>query len=397
MFVYLLTGLTCMLWIKFLRLFDTASKPRLYHSGSHFTKEVISRCASFLKVYHPPMFWGKCGHIQTAIYGKLGRINPPTPRGTRHMITMSSGETVTYDVFQPSQKNKFVERCTVLVCPGICNSSEKKYIRTFVQYAVEKGYHLAVLNHIGVLPSVKLTSPKIFTYGETKYFASMADEVKRKNPSSTFIIVGFSMGGNIIARYLGEDKARQESVLCALSLCQGYDGLRSTTALNQGFRKIYSYLISLNFKKTLKPHWRELFHVQDDEKVRSYDENKVKFATSMYEIEDGLLRHFGGFSSRDAYMGECGCADVIDNIDIPILLLNSEDDPLVVPDVHDVPMKYCRKKDNALFLTTKHGGHLGFYQGSWYWPNDITLLENFIMEYIEAVLDITTSSEPSQF
>ena len=27
-----------------------------------------------------------------------------------------------------------------------------------------------------------------------------------------------------------------------------------------------------------------------------------------------LCRHFGGFSSRDAYMGECGCADVIDNV-----------------------------------------------------------------------------------
>ena len=57
------------------------------------------------------------------------------------------------------------DSCTLLVCPGICNSSEKKYIRTFVQHAVDCGYCVIVLNHIGSLSSVKLTSPKIFTYG----------------------------------------------------------------------------------------------------------------------------------------------------------------------------------------------------------------------------------------
>jgi len=59
----------------------------------------------------------------------------------------------------------FSDSCTLLICPGICNSSEKKYIRTFVQHAVDRGYRAIVLNHVGSLSSVKLTSPKIFTYG----------------------------------------------------------------------------------------------------------------------------------------------------------------------------------------------------------------------------------------
>ena len=52
-----------------------------------------------------------------------------------------------------------------MVCPGICNSSEKSYIRTFIQHSIDRGFRVIVLNHIGSLPSVKLTSPKIFTYG----------------------------------------------------------------------------------------------------------------------------------------------------------------------------------------------------------------------------------------
>ena len=65
-----------------------------------------------------------------------------------------------------------------------------------------------------------------FLVGETKYFARMAEEAKRSYPESLFSIVGFSMGGNIVARYLGEDTTRQKSYVCGISLCQGYDGIR---------------------------------------------------------------------------------------------------------------------------------------------------------------------------
>lgn len=54
---------------------------------------------------------------------------------------------------------------TVAICPGIGNTSESVYIRTFVHYAQCHGYRTAVLNHIGALPSVQVTSHRIFTYG----------------------------------------------------------------------------------------------------------------------------------------------------------------------------------------------------------------------------------------
>jgi len=58
-----------------------------------------------------------------------------------------------------------------LVCPGIANSSESMYIRTCVHYAQSQGFRVAVLNHLGALKDVPLTSPRCFTYGE-KYSLS---------------------------------------------------------------------------------------------------------------------------------------------------------------------------------------------------------------------------------
>lgn len=59
----------------------------------------------------------------------------------------------------------FTDEVTIAVCPGIANTSESVYIRTFVHYAQCHGYRCAVLNHLGALSTVKLTSPRIFSYG----------------------------------------------------------------------------------------------------------------------------------------------------------------------------------------------------------------------------------------
>lgn len=55
----------------------------------------------------------------------------------------------------------------MVICPGIGNHSEHKYIRTFVDHSQRRGYRCAVLNHLGALPNVELTSPRLFTYGNT--------------------------------------------------------------------------------------------------------------------------------------------------------------------------------------------------------------------------------------
>lgn len=53
----------------------------------------------------------------------------------------------------------------MVICPGIGNHSEQKYVRTFVDHSQRRGYRCAVLNHLGALPDVELTSPRMFTYG----------------------------------------------------------------------------------------------------------------------------------------------------------------------------------------------------------------------------------------
>ena len=54
---------------------------------------------------------------------------------------------------------------TIVICPGIGNSCEDKYTRTMIDYAQKNGYRVACMNHLGAIKTMKLTAPRIFTYG----------------------------------------------------------------------------------------------------------------------------------------------------------------------------------------------------------------------------------------
>lgn len=51
----------------------------------------------------------------------------------------------------------------------------------------------------------------------------MVTRVLQLYRGTRLIGVGFSMGGNILLKYLGEAPERQTKFICAVSLCQGYD------------------------------------------------------------------------------------------------------------------------------------------------------------------------------
>lgn len=125
----------------------------------------------------------------------------------------------------PSRKS-LADDYTLAICPGICNSSESVYIRRVVHQAQFRGYRVAVLNHVGALKCVPVTSHRIFSYGCTKDYGGMLDDLEKRYPGTKFILVGFSMGGNLVTKYIGEERKRPDNIIAGVSACQGYDAAK---------------------------------------------------------------------------------------------------------------------------------------------------------------------------
>ena len=89
------------------------------------------------------------------------------------------------------------------------------------------GYRVCVINHIGTLTTVPVTSSRIFMYGNTADYAAMIKDVVRRFPTTNIVCVGFSMGGNLITKYLGEPRVKPGNVVAGISVCQVGMGIKS--------------------------------------------------------------------------------------------------------------------------------------------------------------------------
>ncbi|XP_059036009.1 monoacylglycerol lipase ABHD2 isoform X2 [Mustela lutreola] len=280
--------------VRCLNLKSPTAPPDLYFQDSGLSRFLLKSCPLLTKEYIPPLIWGKSGHIQTALYGKMGRVRSPHPYGHRKFITMSDGATSTFDLFEPLAEHCVGDDVTMVICPGIANHSEKQYIRTFVDYAQKNGYRCAVLNHLGALPNIELTSPRMFTYGCTWEFGAMVNYIKKTYPQTQLVVVGFSLGGNIVCKYLGETQANQEKVLCCVSVCQGYSALRAQETFMQWdqCRRFYNFLMADNMKKIILSHRQALFgdHVKKPQSLEDTDLSRLYTATSLMQIDDNVMR-----------------------------------------------------------------------------------------------------------
>ncbi|NXS60031.1 ABHD2 lipase, partial [Brachypteracias leptosomus] len=351
-------------------------------------KKLISSWKDIV-VYIPPLIWGKSGHIQTALYGKMGRVRSPHPYGLRKYLTMPDGATATFDLFEPQSEHCIGEDVTMVICPGIANHSEKQYIRTFVDYAQKNGYRCAVLNHLGALPTIELTSPRMFTYGCTWEFAAMVNYIKKTYPQTQLVVVGFSLGGNIVCKYLGENQANQERVLCCVSVCQGYSALRAQETFMQWdqCRRFYNFLMADNMKKIILSHRQVLFgdNMKKPQNLSDADLSRLYTATSLMQIDDNVMRKFHGYNSLKEYYEEESCLHYLHRIYVPLLLVNAADDPLVHESLLSIPRALSEKRENVMHVLPLHGGHLGFFEGSVLFPEPLTWMDKLVVQYANAI------------
>ncbi|KAM6203199.1 monoacylglycerol lipase ABHD2 [Rhynchocyon petersi] len=375
--------------VRCLNLKSPTAPPELYFQDSALSRFLLKSCPLLTKEYIPPLIWGKSGHIQTALYGKMGRVRSPHPYGQRKFITMADGATSTFDLFEPLAEHCVGDDVTMVICPGIANHSEKQYIRTFVDYAQKNGYRCAVLNHLGALPNIELTSPRMFTYGCTWEFGAMVNYIKKTYPLTQLVVVGFSLGGNIVCKYLGETQVNQERVLCCVSVCQGYSALRAQETFMQWdhCRRFYNFLMADNMKKIILSHRQALFgdRVKKPQFLEDTDLSRLYTATSLMQIDDNVMRKFHGYNSLKEYYEEESCMRYLHRIYVPLMLVNAADDPLVHESLLTIPKSLSEKRENVMFVLPLHGGHLGFFEGSVLFPEPLTWMDKLVVEYANAI------------
>ena len=242
-------------------------------------------------------------------------------RGKRFFFVQKDHTTVTYDLYQPEEQHSLNGDYTLAVCPGICNTSESVYIRRFVHQAQNHGYRVAVLNHVGALKSVPITSPRIFNYGHTKDYGGMIGDLMKRYPGTKFVCIGFSMGGNIVTKFLGEeDETLLSRVVSGISACQGYDAVAASQLLLQweNFRRFYFFAMTENMRAILR-RWQKQLFVEELKREKKINEREVWSAATLVEIDEAYTRKIWGCATLDNYYKTSSSINYVDKIKVPML------------------------------------------------------------------------------
>lgn len=274
-------------------------------------------------------FYLKNPHVQS-ILPKF--VRQPMPKYQRQLHLDSTGKTaVAYDFVYAAGAG---ERLVVLF-HGLEGSSQSHYAKTLANYAQTCNVHAVVVHYRGC-GGVPNTSDKDYHAGDT---AEIHHVLTRLKKLYTHIdAVGVSLGGNMLARYLGE---YGKDALCraAVVVSAPVDLASSAIQMHKPFAKrVYApYLLNSLCKKA---------------KARVADFPDV-YTLDAFDDCYTAVRH--GFGSAQNYYQKTSALPVLKNIAYPTLIISAKDDPFLGDVAQSKDVAPC-----VQLLYSKHGGHVGF-------------------------------------
>jgi predicted alpha/beta-fold hydrolase len=241
-------------------------------------------------------------------------------------------------------------RQVVVLIHGLEGSTRSNYIRGMTRAFRHHGWDTAALNLRGCsgVPNRLLRS---YHSGASEDLQCTLNHILRRYDYDTVGLLGFSLGGNLMLKFLGEQGKALDSrvrgavafsVPCDLKECS------ERMALSENSFYMLRFLKLLKIKMAQKGR---LFPGQVS--LENYDSMR-----SFREFDDRYTAPMHGFRDAEEYWRLCSARAFIDTIAVPTLLVSALDDPFLSPACY--PSEQA--KHNACFFleTPNHGGHTGF-------------------------------------
>ncbi|KAI8997383.1 Alpha/Beta hydrolase protein [Pilobolus umbonatus] len=349
-----------------------SSKPPL-----PFHEYITQQCPSLFHTPFSPTSYLYSGHLQTlyASFYKEPVIDDDISY-EREIVAFAKGGEAALDWVIPTTSLP-EETPTVVLFHGITGDSDTNYIRELLQIITRApiNYRAVVYNARGC-GTHRITTPQLFNAAVTDDIREMLPYVQKKVGSDTPLIgIGFSLGSNILVKYLGEEQERTPFI-AAISIANPFDLLVSGLILDQHLftRNVYSRGMANNLKEIF---WRnkDVMAARKD-----INQDEVMAAQTVRQYDEACVKKMSNYTTVNNYYRDGSCSRLIEHVRIPLLCINAEDDPIVSHQC--IPYDEVRQNPYVVLVTTKQGGHLGWFE---YFFKPTRWIHKPIIEYVIAM------------
>lgn len=202
---------------------------------------------------------------------------------------------------------------------------------------------------------------RFYHSGETTDFDFAVRRIVAERPHASIGLVGVSLGGNVLLKWLGERSATDVPVAIrgAVGISVPFDLARGSRHISAGFSRVYErfFLRSLVAKARQKlAHHPDLFDAAALDHVRT-----------LWGFDDIVTGPVHGFRDALDYYTQSSSIKYLARVRVPTLLLSARDDPFLPPEVLDDVRAIAQENPALEVEFVPRGGHVGFISGRFPW------------------------------
>ncbi len=303
-------------------------------------------------------------HQQTIISSFFNWLSEPVSE--QKTIRLPDGDQISLEITTP--KNWKETDLTVFMVHGLCGSHQSPYLVRLTKRLEELGIR-AIRFNMRNCGSGRGMARNIYHSGRSEDVFHAIKAIHREHPLSPMILIGFSLGGNIVLKLAGElHHLADRFIHKVFAVSPPVDLLSSSQMIGLEKNAVYEkYFYRLLRNEILYIHkkFKELPPIQLPKELK------------LYEFDQLYTVPRCGFSNIHDYYEKCSSMHVVSDITVPCRILLSEDDPIVS----------CTSLDsqflpsNVELYKTKKGGHMGYlgnpaHSKGFYW------LDSLLIEWI---------------
>ncbi len=325
-----------------------------------------------------PAWWLTNPHLQT-LYPNLYRKVPSIPLNRERLIT-PDGDFIDID---GCKKNG--QQPIIILLHGLTGSSQSGYIKGLQHRLAKQNFRSIALNFRGCSGEYNHSS-RCYHSGETGDIDFLYRTLREREPDTPIAVIGFSLGGNVLLKWLGEQNdnldlfaAAAVSVPLVLGVC--------ANKLDTGFSKVY--------RKNLLTELKDYIHLKRDylQQIGHHKEAEIlanigdlTSVNSFWQYDQQVIATLYDFASAEDYYQQSSSRQFLRAITTPTLIIQAQDDPFMTPDV--LPT-IDELSPTVQLEVTPAGGHVGFISGNnplkpQYW------LEQRLPEFLQQHLSSTS-------
>ena len=310
---------------------------------------------------HNPTLIFKNSHFSTIYSAKLRPI--PKLIQDRERVLLQDGDFLDIDWSFSEKETKKV----AILLHGLEGNAQRVYIKGQGKVLKENGWDVAAMNHRGCSGEDNLLY-RSYNSGRTNDLVSVIDFILKKDRYDEITLIGFSLGGNLVLKYLGEGNEIPKQIKKGVAVSSPLKLKGSLESLIKNENWIYNKTFVNDLKKKYKRKMPRF-----PEKMNRAEYKQIK---TLLDFDNLYTAPAHGFEDAYEYYEKSSSIQFLPNVKHPVLILNAKNDTFLSPDCY--PFDIASEAKNIYLETPRYGGHVGFHI-----TNKIYYSEKRILEFID--------------